>query len=278
MQKSIILCADDFGLNEGINEGILGLVKQKRLSAVSCMMNIGKSQLAFSRLKPYEDSIDIGLHFNLTEGTALTGVSSLTDETGKLRSINQLLVRSTVRSIKQRHVEQELEAQLNQFEAAFGRLPDFIDGHQHIHHLPIVSDSLLHIYQLRLSAHRPFIRSVYVPWLQTFQSLNSKIFIIQLTGAHQFLSLLKKQSIPHNTSFAGFYNFDATLNYQVRFHAFLSTIQQGGLIMCHPGLFHQGDLITMARQNECAYFASEAFIDDCALFQATITRFGEMVK
>lgn len=278
MQKSIVLCADDYGLHEGINNGILSLVQQNRLSAVSCTMNFDKQKAAFVRLKHYEDIIDIGLHFNLTEGLALTGDSSVTDATGKFNEINQLLLQSVARRIKQKEVEKELHAQLDEFEAAFGRLPDFIDGHQHVHHLPLISDVLLQVYQQRLCKHRPYVRSVRLPWLQTLKERNLKIFIIQLTGARRFLKLLKQQQVPHNSSFSGFYNFDANLNYQMRFRAFLSTIQPGGLIMCHPGLFGLDDPISMARQNECAYFASEAFVDDCATLGVNIERFGEILQ
>ncbi len=193
MQKSIVLCADDYGLHEGINNGILSLVQQNRLSAVSCIMNFDKKKAAFARLRLYEDIIDIGLHFNLTEGMALTGDSFLTDTTGKFNEINQLLPQSVARRIKQKEAEKELHAQLDEFEAAFGRLPDFIDGHQHVHYLPLISDALLQVYQQRLCEHRPYVRSVHVPWLQTLKGLNMKIFIIQLTGAHRFLKLLKQQ-------------------------------------------------------------------------------------
>ncbi|WP_240489526.1 ChbG/HpnK family deacetylase [Legionella parisiensis] len=38
--KTIILCADDFGLDPGVSAGILKLVRMGRLSAVSCMVNM----------------------------------------------------------------------------------------------------------------------------------------------------------------------------------------------------------------------------------------------
>lgn len=38
--KTIVLCADDFGLDPGVSEGILKLAHMGRLSAVSCMVNM----------------------------------------------------------------------------------------------------------------------------------------------------------------------------------------------------------------------------------------------
>lgn len=64
--KNIILCADDFGLNSGISQGILKLARGNRISAVSCMVNApdfhihGQELLSLNKIQP-------GLHFNRGE-------------------------------------------------------------------------------------------------------------------------------------------------------------------------------------------------------------------
>ena len=39
----MIICADDFGISEAVSEGILELLSQKRLTAVSCMLNFNEN-------------------------------------------------------------------------------------------------------------------------------------------------------------------------------------------------------------------------------------------
>src|SRR5262245_51710288 len=70
--KNIVLCADDYGQAPPISAGILSLIKHRRLSAVSCMVNTPFWREHAQWLKPYSSQIDIGLHLNLTEGKPLS--------------------------------------------------------------------------------------------------------------------------------------------------------------------------------------------------------------
>ena len=79
MTKAIGICADDFGLEAGVNEGILQLVAQGRLSAVSCLTQGASFRQDSAKLASMD--VDIGLHLNFTE--ALTG-SDLVQPVAKL--------------------------------------------------------------------------------------------------------------------------------------------------------------------------------------------------
>ena len=68
--KPVVLCADDFGLTEGVSRGILELARMGRLSATSAMTNCP----AFPRMAPGLadlDGVAVGLHLNLTTGEPL---------------------------------------------------------------------------------------------------------------------------------------------------------------------------------------------------------------
>jgi chitin disaccharide deacetylase len=47
--------------------------------------------------------------------------------------------------LRREMVESEISSQVQAFIAAFGRLPDFVDGHQHVHLFPQIRDALLSV-------------------------------------------------------------------------------------------------------------------------------------
>lgn len=265
-EKQIILCADDYGLNPHISQGIRQLVAMQRLSAVSCMVNVADLTLQAKQLLALRADIDIGLHFNLSEGQFLV------DNNKSMPSLMRLLLRSQLRLLSATFIEQELNAQLDKFVQAFGRLPDFLDGHQHVHHLPIVRKVLLKVYQQRLKQHGSYIRCVS-PSLVTKQTL--KAWVLNLTGAYRFKKLLLRQQIPHNACFGGVYDFSECGNYPNLVRNFLAQAPHGSLMMCHPGL-QSTDAITRARLAEYAYLSGECFQQDCKRYGVRLCRYQEL--
>jgi chitin disaccharide deacetylase len=47
--------------------------------------------------------------------------------------------------LRREKLEGEISSQLQAFITAFGRLPDFIDGHQHVHLFPQIREALLSV-------------------------------------------------------------------------------------------------------------------------------------
>jgi predicted glycoside hydrolase/deacetylase ChbG (UPF0249 family) len=142
--KKIVLCADDFSLNEYVSLGIIDLIKHKRLSAVSCLVNSSNWTSHAGWLIPFVNHIDIGLHFNLTEGKSIS--SHTYWHQGTFPPLKKLLIDGYLRRIPRDAVYHELQAQIDTFRHMMKRDPDFIDGHQHIHQFPLVRDILLKQY------------------------------------------------------------------------------------------------------------------------------------
>ncbi len=276
MTKQIILCADDYGQNPAISEGIIKLIQQQRLSATSCMTTSPYWPSHAHWLMPFIQQIDIGLHFNLTEGKALAELPQLAHH-GQFPSLPKLLLKILLRRIDPKEIEAELNQQLEQFVAAFGKLPDFIDGHQHIQHLPIIRDVILTYYEKHLRQHKIYLRCVSENNLKQLLHGRARVkrSIIQFTGSKVFKDEVVAKKIPHNASFAGIYNFSQANKFARIFPEFLKTITQGGLIMCHPGLSStDASAIYSGRHFEYEYFASEKFIADCDNQQVELVRFG----
>lgn len=276
--KRIVLCADDYGQEAAISAGIISLIKAERLTAVSCMVNSPCWSEHAEWLKPYQEKADIGLHFNLTEGCPLS--SQFKSCHGEVFSTLPEVIRSSIfRQIDFKVLVEEMRAQLDAFERAMGRQPDFIDGHQHVHHFPVVREAMLAVYEERFTSmtKKPYIRVVEIniksmDWLK-----NIKKLIIYAMGVPALKRLLKKQQIPFNQSFSGIYNFDDNVDYAALFPAFLRQVSDNGLIMCHPGnsqSIESSDAIAGTRPIEQQYFLSEAFVQTLLDQQAVLSRFA----
>ena len=280
-----VLCADDYGLAKHIDDGIISLVQQGRVSAVSCMTTSPRWPEAAQRLLPYREQADIGLHLNLTDGPLLSG-------NFKAQPLWLCILRTHVLPGCVTIYAAEIAAQWQKFVQVMGHAPDFVDGHQHIHILPQVRCALLqHLaglaagdikLQPRAEAGGRGACYVRVPFnLASPQRLIKDKLVCSQRGGHAS-ACFKQQLIPwlggkalhrqlvasnwrYNTSFAGMYNFKQT-NYRAVFQRELRQLQAGGLMMCHPGRGESGvanDSLAAVRQREWDYFASEAYVSDC---------------
>lgn len=263
----IILCADDYALSVGISDAILKLITAKRLSATSCMTDSVHWPELGKALMPFKGQIDIGLHFDLTE---------LSPEA---RPLKKVLVDAQLRRLNQQHIEDIFRRQLNAFEAVMGSPPDYIDGHQHVHQFPVIRDALIAVWLQRFNTtiNKPYIR---IPSNGFFGSI--KEIIITLTGSFGLKRLLRKNVIPHNSAFAGIYDFGAKKHSQNTPNGLQKILKnsfknpkKNTLIMCHPGLSDStySDPISGARTAEHAYLMSDDFTNLCTQHNIKLSRF-----
>lgn len=252
MQK-IILCADDYNQSPAISRGILTLVENHRLSAVGCFSTLPNWQTAAKELQAYQSQIDIGLHFNLTESSHFS-------------SLSNVMLQAFLKRLDSKKITAILNEQLDRFVDVMGVAPNFIDGHQHIHHLPIIRDVLLEVYEQRLRAAGTYLRIANNgSFRQLLHPGFPKNLIIKYTGALQLKTSLQQKNIPYNTSFSGIYDFKKSRFYPHYFRYFLRDVENGGLIMCHPGLAADDltDPIAKSRNYEYQYLMSDQFLQDC---------------
>lgn len=275
MIKHIILCADDYAQSPTISQGIINLIEQERLSATSCLVNSPHWHEHANWLKTYAGQVDIGLHFNLTMGSSLGDMKQLAT-TGKLPTLGKLMREAYFIKLQEQEIFDELNRQLDRFEEALGKSPDFIDGHQHVHCLPVIRRAVIACYNKRYHGKKVWMRNICPSRIQQLFSQPAfiKKIILYLIGGRTIKNLMANANIPHNNSFAGIYNFD-TIKYLELFPAFLGAIEDNGLIMCHPGLASNNidDPIATTRSSEYAYLASDDFLADCQKFQVKLSRF-----
>jgi predicted glycoside hydrolase/deacetylase ChbG (UPF0249 family) len=141
----ILLNADDYTLNPDVDRAILALADAGRLSAASVMTNMPGWPGSAAALSTRAPGLALGLHLNLTEGRPLSAQArtAMTVGDGDFASLSRLLMKALAAQLDYGVVAAEVRAQLDAFSDALGRLPDFIDGHQHAHILKGVRDALL---------------------------------------------------------------------------------------------------------------------------------------
>ncbi|MDD7805394.1 MAG: ChbG/HpnK family deacetylase [Endozoicomonas sp. (ex Botrylloides leachii)] len=260
--KRITLCADDYAITSSVSQAILSLADQGAIQATSCMVTMPAWQKQAVNLQAYTHKLALGLHLNFTEGAGLTPYFKQ-----GFPSLYSVLVKSHLRLFSQAKLVEEVNAQIIAFADATGRLPDFIDGHQHIHHLPQIRQALLSVMQsIDLPKSTTWIRSVS-PLITPNNSL--KHCIIEHSGARALRQLLNETHFKTNAAFAGVYSLSPHEAFRTLVQYWLNMLPDKGLIMCHPGFFgktqKENETIEheQARQNEYDYLSSSLFVDDC---------------
>lgn len=256
--RVLALCADDFGINPGVSRGIARLVQAGRLSAVSCLMTSRYWRESSALLQGFPDTVDVGLHLNFTEGKPMS--SRLAKVWARFPSLHTLILRAHLDRLPRAEVRHEVHTQLKAFIAVHGGPPKFIDGHQHVHHLPVLRDLLLDMVEhvQPLPAVRNTGRVVGPGWAV-------KRALIERTGGRVLARQLEERVMPHNPVLLGAYDFKRT-DYRALMQRWLAALPpEGGLLFCHPGercREGKSDPIAAARVRELAYLESDAFLQD----------------
>ncbi len=251
---TITLCADDYALHPAIDQAVLILAQRGILHATSCMSTSPHWAKAAPALRSLQGVIDIGLHLNLTEGF---GQSAITLPTMIARSYMGLLNRQTLILT--------LRKQFDAFTDALGFLPNMLDGHQHIHQLPLVRDVLLETIENYYGA-QPSV------WIRNTLPVRGaapggKAALLRWLGGKRFAQQIHARGLSTNHGFAGVYGFDAAdeIAYGNYMRSWLEVAQNGMLMMCHPAAEPIAtDVIGMQRYVEFSYLKSLALTQLCA--------------
>ncbi|TPM36846.1 ChbG/HpnK family deacetylase [Mesorhizobium sp. B2-3-4] len=256
MTRRIRLIADDYGLAPGVCAGILDLLDRGRLTGTSCMTGFPEWPDAAARIKPLCGRVAVGLHLTLTDQPAVTGKSSLALE-GRLPPLRSLALPVLRNRIEERDVHAELDTQYSRFVEALGRTPDFIDGHQHVHFLPVVRQWLRT--RFLEAGGRPELRGA--PALGD-AAVAPKIAAIAAV-ATGFNQAMQRAGFTVLKPLAGIYDWRQPEKFAPLLEAAVEALPRHGLFMCHPGhvdeTLRSRDPMQGVREVEFKVLASEAF-------------------
>jgi predicted glycoside hydrolase/deacetylase ChbG (UPF0249 family) len=234
----LVVNADDFGISERINEGILQAHREGVVAATS-LMAVGCAFEQAVRLCRAAPSLDVGVHLTLVAERPLRGNGfSLVENNGRFPADYAAFVRRwALGRIRRADVQAEWSAQIERV-LDQGIQVTHLDSHQHVHALPGLADLALALagrYRIR------FVRAPVEP-LRMDRPLNLHGINRMFGSAFLRVSWTLARLAGARTSecrplrFLGFYDGGRLDRGHLR--RLLADLRPGRAyeLMCHPGL------------------------------------------
>ena len=260
--KRIVVCADDYALAPGVSKAIRTLIEQGRLNATSVMTVVPgfATEAAVLAMTVAPFRFETGLHVTLTGPFRPLAAAPMAGADGNFPPLGKLLNPLARFRIDHRAVEAEVGAQMRAFTDAFGRPPDFVDGHQHVHLLPGVREGFLAA--IARFAPKAWLRqSGPANWRALVSADNKTRFLAALSAG--FRRKAARAGLRFNPAFAGAYDFHDQADFAALFPRFLDRLPDGSVVMCHPGFvdaeLRRLDPLTSLREREYAFFIDDSF-------------------
>jgi predicted glycoside hydrolase/deacetylase ChbG (UPF0249 family) len=269
-----IVCADDFGIDPGATEAIVHLIDRGRVTATSALVTSPHWPAAAAALPERlrkntaaPRGVDIGLHLNLTEAFAGAAFA------GPVWPLAQLIMLCAARLLPRTPLRAAIARQLDAYEDAMGRRPDYVDGHQHVHQFAVVREELVAQLQRRYGTDLPWLRSTRPP--PAVRELKARG--IAALGERGLRTLAARARIAQNAWLVGVYDLlgvrgdmrgdmrgDNPQLKQARYRQDLLRWMRAGpdgtALMCHPATHAAAaDPIGAARSVEYAVLDAEDF-------------------
>jgi chitin disaccharide deacetylase len=257
--RRIWLCADDYGISPAVDRGIRDLISRRRLNATTAMVVAPSFGATAAKSLLDAGPAAIGLHVTLTAPfKPLTDFKTLRG--GTFLTLSNVLGMAVARRLDHAALSREIGEQLRAFNAAFGRPPDFVDGHQHVQLFPQVRDAFLRA----VAEHAPkaWVRQCGRIAGQPRRLNDRKGLLLDILSVG-FRRKARRLGLNFNPAFAGTYSFAPAADFPRLFPGFLTGLPDGGLVMCHPGFsdaeLERLDPLTVQRDREFGFFNGEEF-------------------
>ena len=201
-----LLHADDLGLGAGVDHAIFDLNQLGRLDGASLLVNGPTAQRAIETWRQLPNPPALFLHLCLTEGPRDSTNVDLPTSFGRLLLASWLPWKR--RRLKPQ-IRRSLRQQISRYKQLTGANEIHLDGHQHVHLIPMVLDTVLGLAQ---TEQVTWIRTTAEP-LPTDLPLNLWWACVRQGGALKWLVLqcltrlarpkLRNANVVTNRSFAG---------------------------------------------------------------------------
>lgn len=261
------LCADDFGQSASINDAIVELIRCQRLGAVSVMSQGPAWPDGARALDECQQAADIGLHLNLTHPFP---------DSLPVRPLAWWLVAAPLGWVRRGEVRAAFQSQIDAFVKHFGRLPDYLDGHQHVHALAVIREVLTEVIAENWRGQpQPWVRAP--DCLLDSGRVPLKAWVLR-SATRGFAKHLQRSGLRHTRRFGGLYALDAEADFAGLMGSWLHELPSGTLLMVHPGKESHDldDPIGAARVVEYNYLKSSELAQHAASAGACFVRFSQL--
>jgi predicted glycoside hydrolase/deacetylase ChbG (UPF0249 family) len=262
--RRIWLCADDYGLSLSVSTAIRDLVTRRRLNATSVLVaapTFCRSEaVALSTLNAVAPRVAIGLHVTLTAPFRPLSKDFKPAGERAFLPLSTTFLYGMLHRFDDAALRGEITLQMQAFCDSFGRIPDFVDGHHHVHLFPQIGPALLDV--VRATAPTAWVRQCGRTAPFAARLGDRKGLFLDLLS-YQFRRRAAARALSTNSGFAGTYDFADETDFAAAFPRFLESLPDGGVVMCHPGFvdaeLQRLDPLTTQREQEYAYFTGETF-------------------
>ena len=251
--KRWIVSADDFGFNDAVDDGILALIGAGVVTATSCLTRSPRWCTAARLLDAsVRARADVGIHIDLTEFESV------------VPSHAALALACYTRSIDGPRLRAVLRAQFERFEEALASAPDYIDGHRHVHQLPVVREVLIDLLTERYPGRMPWVRIS-----RAGGRAGLKGSVITSLGSDGLYARCCAAGVTTSARLLGFYDFIGNAaSYRERLSTWLAAAADRDVLMCHPASrLAAGDRIAAARLAEFQVLSSPWWTERLGLQQ-----------
>jgi len=232
----LIINADDFGLDEGVNRGIAVSFTRGILSSTTILANGSAFEDAVEQVRK-NPVIRTGIHFNILRGFPIadkTVVAGLLDKDGSfLKDIRKLLLRLSLGRIKEDQLERELSAQIEKVLSA-GLKITHLDSEKHLHLFPAVFKVVVRVSaKYGINKIRLINESLITPGFPLFRPQYYKMKILNRLSRKN-KTLLDREKMLYPEYFFGVLSSGSMT--KEFFKNIISNLKDGITeIMCHPG-------------------------------------------
>jgi chitin disaccharide deacetylase len=263
-ERRIWLCADDYGISTSVSTAIRDLVVRRRLNATSALVAAPSfhraEAIALDVLNSTAPRVAIGLHVALTAPFRPLSKDFEPVSGGAFAPLATTARHTIMHQFDRAALRAEVASQMQRFLETFGHVPDFVDGHHHIHLFPQISDAVLEV--VASAAPKAWVRQCGRALSLVERVADRKGLLLDLLS-YRFQRKALARGLRTNPAFAGTYEFQDDTDFAALFPRFLDRLPDGSLVMCHPG-FVDGELrgldsLTTLREKEYAFFASDSF-------------------
>ena len=232
----LIVHADDLGLSERVNDGILQAHLGGIVTSASIMANGTAFDHAASICKAVP-TLDVGIHLTLVEELPAlkpASIPTLVDKAGRLHHRATAFTKKYLMGgIRLREVRSELEAQISKV-LSHGLRVSHLDSHQHLHMLPQIRGVTTEL------AKKYGIPAIRVPHETVRQYMLSRqpafSRLLPLLALNLFCRLGKNSGEVRPDHFVGFF-FGGNLH-KGNLQQLIQHLPPAGTceLMCHPGI------------------------------------------
>jgi predicted glycoside hydrolase/deacetylase ChbG (UPF0249 family) len=266
----VIVHADDFGETVEITNGIRAGIEAGVVTSTSIMANMPGTAYALRLAPALADRASFGVHLNFCEGAPLTAGGTLVGENGQFHPKRALFARAITGRLSLRELEAEITAQVGRVHDA-GVPISHIDGHKHLHQLPMVSAAVANVLP------RFSIRRVRITRLGSLRAVDKPSTFVREVVAWQAGRVFRRASLRSPVRTVDLRAISAR---DVRHRRTTSIVDAMGVVevCCHPGTpaADIGKPGSHRRSEELDYLLSPRFRELLAMNHARLVSYWQV--